>query len=266
MLSVNHLYRSCFKYALLSVVFLCVSCISSYISPSGQISTEQRAVAPFEKVSVATGIDMVLREGQQNVLVESYENILPFIETEVSGNTLFVRLKPHTYIRGNAHMVVYVSAEYFSSVEASGGAEVDITGVLTSQKLQLVASGGSDFDCTENSTLRCNEITLNVSGGGEADLHIVCTKLSVNASGGSEVTLSGEAETASIDLSGGSRIEAFSLLTTTLQAVLSGGSTAEVNVADYIAANLSGGSRLIYKGSPRIDLDSSGGSSIIPAR
>jgi hypothetical protein len=107
--------------------------------------------------------------------------------------------------------------------------------------------------------------SVDVSGGttGSAAGFASSHPISVTASGGSALTWSGRATNLTAEASGGSRLDLSNLHVTNAQVDLSGGSSATVNVAGRLDANLSGGSQLNYLGNPTLgNIDTSGGSGI----
>ncbi len=75
-------------------------------------------------------------------------------------------------------------------------------------------------------------------------------KLSVDLSGAGSITLSGEVNKMRADISGASKLEAGKLRAYKIILDVSGASSAEVNVVDYLNADVSGASKVRYFGAP----------------
>ena len=87
----------------------------------------------------------------------------------------------------------------------------------------------------------------------------------IQASGGSRVTVAGQTADLMVDISGGAKVIANELTAANANVDASGGATAEVNVSNELNAEASGGSRIIYSGSPaNVQKNSSGGARISP--
>lgn len=254
------------KVGLFVVIALLMSACGQFgvILPAGPMVSEYRDVERFERISVSAGINLVVCTGEQHVSVEANENIISYVETYVKKNTLIIRPMKHVLFGHNADVVVYVDIENICAIEASGGAEVMISSILTTDNLSVSVSGGGSLECDDNGIIDCGQLSVDLSGGSKASLLLVCDRLLTDVSGGGNIFLAGTVTTADINLSGGSRLKAYQMETTEMDVVMSGGGYAEVYVTDYLYANLSGGSKMRYKGSPRIKTSLSGGSEALP--
>lgn len=247
-----------------TILLLFSSCITfNTVFPSGRITSEIRNVDYFEKISVSSGIQLVAYNGRQEVTVETYENIQDYVETYVRNNCLYIRPQNQISFGGNARITVYVTAELIKSIDASGGSKVEIPGLLRSNELSLNGSGGAKFDCENSGEIHCNRLFVDIAGGGKADLHVDCAYMDISSSGGGKLELQGLADVVDMNMSGGGKIEAYYLGMVELYAQMSGGACAEVNVSEAISGNLAGGSKIYYKGNPRVSVNTSGGSKVI---
>jgi len=122
----------------------------------------------------------------------------------------------------------------------------------------------------QTSTLRA-EITMpdlqevQFSGGviGTATGFVMSHDFDVELSGGSRLEMEGEAEDLSALCSGGSHLDLSEFPVSDAEVEFSGGSQGTVNLDGVLDADLSGGSRLYYMGSPTLgDINTSGGSVI----
>lgn len=248
----------------IAVIISLNACITiNTIFPSGNITSETRYVDYFNKISVSSGIQLIVYNGEQDVLVETYENFLCHVQTYVRNNCLYIRPESHISFGGNARVKVYVTAEIIESIDASGGSKVYIPALLASNKLSLTGAGGSNFDCEKKGEIQCNRLFVDIAGGGKADLYIDCAYMDASSSGGGKLYLEGFADVVDMNISGGGKMEGFYLDVVEMYLKMSGGGHAEVNVSDYLSAKLSGGSKVYYRGTPSIDADTTGGSKVI---
>ena len=122
-------------------------------------------------------------------------------------------------------------------------------------------SGGSrteisGFESTDS-------FSLALSGGSDLKGDIVAGNVDVDLSGGSVVELEGTGKRLVVDGSGGSDVHFRNFPVENADIRLSGGGKATVNVSGSLNVDLSGGSSLIYQGDPRLgEIDLSGGSTI----
>jgi putative autotransporter adhesin-like protein len=204
---------------------------------------ETRELSGFNAIEVSGGIDLVARQGDGFVVeVENDDGDLDEIITEVRGSTLHIRRERSGSFfdwSGDGGLVT-VRLPALVSLKASGGSDAETEGPFSGERLEIVASGGSD-------------VTLDVAVG----------ELGVTASGGSDVNLSGTARSLRAQSSGGSDLNASALMAETANVQSSGGSDLSLSVRDSIVANASGGSDISYTGDPRsTNVNSSGGSDI----
>lgn len=223
-------------------VSLLVSCNTNRIRPSGNILSVERSVGHFDGVEVSSGLNATVTIGDgEGVTVTADDNILPYIETFTDGGTLRVKVRRHTYFRGNPRISVAVAAAEIDHVSASGGSRVDLKNGLTTNNLSIDLSGGPHF---KGSATVDGRLEAEVSGGGEIDINGSCGDLDLKCSGGSEFS-------------------GFGFSADNVNANLSGGSKAEMTVVSALNVHASGGSKLRYKGDPNnVQSDASGGSKV----
>ena len=205
-------------------------------------NAEKRNVSGFHAIEVSGGIDLYLSQGDEAVAVSaSKDEYRDKIVTEVRNGVLKIWFDWKSNIRidwGNHKLKAYVSCKNLDGLEASGGSDVEVDGLLKTAKLDLEISGGSDF-----------------KGKLESD------ELKVNASGGSDVSISGKAARLTIEASGGSDFGGYDFAADICNIEASGGSDVHVTVNKELSASASGGSDVYYKGTGLIrDVKTSGSS------
>ncbi len=192
-------------------------------------NAEKRNVAGFHGVNVSGGIDLYLSQGQEAVAVSASEaKFRDKIKTEVKNGILKIWYESNSNLHielGNKKMKAYVSFKNLDMLEASGGSDIKVDGMIAVSKLSLDISGGSDFE---------GKVNLN--------------DLKVDASGGSDVHISGTAKNINIDASGGSDFKGYELTTDNCTVDASGGSDVYITVNKELNAESSGGSDIYYKG------------------
>jgi hypothetical protein len=145
----------------------------------GPLVSEQRTVGSFTGVESGGGVHVTVRIGSpQSVEVRAQENILPIIETTVSGGTLHIGGRSsYSTSRGVEVSIVTPKLE---AIELSGGAVGTVTAVAT-ERFSATVSGGAELRATG----RVTSVSLEASGGGRAYLGgLTATSADVNVSGG----------------------------------------------------------------------------------
>ena len=143
-----------------------VSC--SNITGSGNIISEERKLKEFTGISASGNIDVEVISGDaQKVEVEADDNVMEFIVTKVEGNTLKIRTRDVNLF--NAHVKVYITAPFISTLKASASATIEAKDIIKSNgKITLAASSSADIiasvDAPEVVTDANSSGTVKVSG------------------------------------------------------------------------------------------------------
>jgi hypothetical protein len=232
------------KWSLLMVLWLTAfsltidSCIA-HIHGNGKVVKEERSVTGFDEVSVSTGIELILNQDSfEKVVVETDENILKILKTEVSGNKLKIYLEEG--VNNAKELKVYVTVKQLKSVSASAGSEVKTTSKINADQLKISSSSGS-------------EITMEIG----------CNMVRLDSSSGSELTVSGTTVEVKAESSSGSELDAAKLVAEKGEASASSGSDMDVHVTKELKAHASSGSNITVTGNPASrDTNSSSGGDI----
>lgn len=226
---------------------LLVICASS-LCQLALAESEQRDLDGFSEVAVSSGINLEIRQGENfAVEVDSSEGDVDNIVTEVVGDTLRIYVDrswtswlTSGFLDWFDDYDVAVSLPELTALRASGGADVNGSGIFTGARLELRSSGGSDI-----------ELTVEVDS------------VDVTTSGGSDISLAGSANRASARTSGGSDLDASRLSVKDADLTSSGGSDIDMTVTAKLDAKASGGSDIVYSGDPELgDIDTSGGAEV----
>ncbi len=245
---------------------------------NGKVVKQERSIADFHSISITSGLDLYLDQGETcGLTIEADENLHEVIVTEVEGGVLKVRSTKK--IRKAKATKILVRVKTLKSIRASGGADVYTVSEIRSESISLTMSGGSDLKMA----LISDHLEGSFSGGSDADLTGDIKNLNVSASGGSDfrtrdlqtasmildiaggsdAKLSGKTIQFEATASGGSDIKAADLTIKSCKIRVTGGSDAYIHVSDELDLTASGGSDVTYSGNPRIVQQSVTGASDI---
>ncbi len=198
---------------------------------SGKVITETRSVGDFTSIDLSCSADLQLVQGSpMAVSIEGEENIVPLIETTVSGSTLHIDAEPNTSILTTRKLVVYVTVPDLESVRLTGSGDADVS-EWKAGSLNLETSGSGDIVLAN---LQVATITAHTSGSGDITIH------------------GGQADSQSIRTSGSGDYKAGSLQSEAAEVVTSGSGDVTVWVVDQLTASTSGSGDIAYYGSPRL--------------
>lgn len=156
----------------------------SGVKGSGVSASQIRNLNGFSGVDVGGVFHVEITAGRDfEVEVESDDNLLQFIKTEVSGGVL--KISTNERIRSHTPLRVRISAPDIQNLDASGASKVTLTGIKNS-KLTLDTSGASKIRL-EGETAA---LTVDVSGASGVDAeNLKAENADVDASGASHVSV-----------------------------------------------------------------------------
>ncbi len=223
------------------LLFATTSCIDNFtVRGNGIEATEGRITNNFEKVKSSGDFDVHITNGDEyEIVITAEQNIIPYIETYVSGNTLNIDIRGVHNIKNSLPMEVFVTTPNLEGVKLSG------SGVIT-----------TDYFYTDN-------FDVIISGSGYISAAIDAENVDALISGSGKLDLAGVATSADFDISGSGKIDAFDLALSNCNAKISGSGDMWVNVEQNLYARISGSGTIYYYGNPAVDSQISGSGKLI---
>jgi Putative auto-transporter adhesin, head GIN domain len=211
-----------------------------YKTGSGNIISETRSTGNFDGISVGGGFDVEVKIGTTTtVMVEADDNIMKYIETTVSGNTLKIRTEDMNNY-SDVHMKIFITAPAIKRIKASASAEVDVMDVLA----------GTD------------QLTFGASSGANIKAEVDAPQVSADVSSGASINLKGKTKTYSAEASSGAEIRSGELLSENTTVKVSSGASATVHASVSLTANASSGASVTYTGGATVNQSVSSGGSV----
>jgi citrate lyase gamma subunit len=214
------------------------SCINGQywrtVSGHGHVVTKERKTDSFTGVKVSSGIDVYLKQGNnESISVEADENLHEYILTEVRNGVLNVYSEYN--IRDAEKKRVYVTMKEVNSIKTTSAGDVFGESPINSDNLELSASSAGDIKIEVNSK-----------------------KLDIDISSSGDITLTGETDMLRADLSSAGDLNAYELKAREADISVSSAGDADVNVSERLTARASSAGDINYKGDPKyIDAHSS---------
>mgnify|MGYP000221099644 CR=1 FL=1 len=215
---------------------------SKKIKGNGNVVTVNRTTSDYDGVSVGGSFDVVLVKGKEgNIKIEGEENIIPYIETYVKGNTLKVKFEKNINVRTTKRLIVTVTYE----------------------DIEKVSLGGSG-NITAEGKLKSNDFSVSLGGSGNITLEVDADEISSNIGGSGNIRLTGNSNEFTCSIAGSGSIKAYDLSTDTLNATIAGSGSIRTTVKTKIKAKVVGSGNIYYKGNPKyIDTKSVGSGDVI---
>lgn len=194
---------------------------------NGNVTTEERpAPTPFSNIEAGNGIEVYVEQADKHAIsVEADDNIMPFIKTEIEGNTLKI------YSEGS-----YSATRTIVTVRLP--------------EINTLSSASACHISTIN-TIRGEQLILKSGSGSQINAKVEYDNIFLDAGSGSSVLISGKALQLSTEASSGSQVNAGGLLVNDVVAKASSGSSTEIHPIVNLTAEASSGSSINYYGSPK---------------
>ena len=227
---------------LISLVSLTsVSCIRIVgLKGSGNVVSEERSVSGFNAVTISSGMNLYLNQGDTEYCkVEAEDNIISQIVTEVKNGTLVIEYKNFLGgINTRKPVNVYITAKNLNEVSASSGSEV------------------------KSEVINSDALKISMGSGSIGEFIVKVQDLVVALSSGSQIMISGETQSQDVDLSSGVTYNAEDLASNDAKIDVSSGAQASISVSDTLDVNISSGGSVEYSGSPQVTSNISSGGSL----
>lgn len=167
---------------------------------SGNSKTESRNVSGFTKIEAENAVNVeITAQKDFGVSVETDDNLLQNIITEVSGDTLKIYAKNH--ISPKSRINIKISMPKIEGLEISGASNAVVTNVKA-DSLEMKASGASKIKIVGEA----KEINADASGASKIDAeNLKAEDVEVEASGASSAAVSASGDLKA-DASGASKI------------------------------------------------------------
>jgi len=202
----------------------CVLSLCAFHGPrvdgNGTIKADIREIPAFESIVCDGGYDVhITCQAQQSVVVESDENLMPFIRTEVSGKTLRIytkeELSPSRGIR------ITIAVPHLEEFTVNGSAEGDIQNIKSdsfalsingssqlrldgaAEKFNIHISGSGKIDAD---SLSAGEAKMHIEGSGSIECR-VAKSLDARIDGSGNIKYHGEPKTVHQSVNGSGSIE-----------------------------------------------------------
>ena len=170
---------------------------------NGHIKTEDRTVSAFTEIDASGAFLIEWQSGPPALRITTDENLLPYIESDVSGNTL--RLHTHEQIWPTHGIKVVISSPTRTGARIRGAVKLTAK-QLTGPKFVFEASGASRVSLDGNidelladmtgaskleaGGLQSRIVEISTTGAGDAEV-AVAEALKVAITGAGKVTYSG---------------------------------------------------------------------------
>ena len=229
---------------ILPILVLLVSCENSYwncLRGNGMIEKETRELQEYNGVVTEGEFEVFyVPDTSYHIILETDQNLIPYIRTRVSGTTLIVDNGTRKCLRSEYPIRIYVHLPEINMMNLVG------SGLISAEAVYA------------------DELNLTIEGSGVIDVSgIDVLDLSVLITGSGDVKLYGESDNADYIITGSGNIDAKNVLTNTCLAEIEGSGSIYVNVITRLTAIISGSGSIFYRGTPPVSTQISGSGELI---
>jgi hypothetical protein len=184
---------------LTACVALPLGCRWVGIRGNGHIKTEDRTIAAFTEIDAGGALIIEWQNGSPALHITTDENLLSYIESDVSGDTL--RLRTHEQIWPTHGIKVVISSPTRTGARIRGAVRLAVK-QLTGPKFALEASGASRVSLDGN----VDELLADMTGASElgaSGLQTKTAEISTTGAGDAEIAVS---ETLKVAITGAGKV------------------------------------------------------------
>jgi hypothetical protein len=223
----------------ITAALLLVGCFYNSKKGSGNIISQKRDVATFTAIDASTSVDVEVRTGPASVEVQADDNILKYVKTKVSSNTLYLGIEGNVSLR-NTHIKILVTVPNLKRIEAGSSASVKVMDVLKSD----------------------NTITFDVGSSADIVAEVDAPEIEAEAGSSGTLTLSGRTKNYTAKANSSGNINSFELKSENTNVSASSSGSAEVHASVTLDANASSSGRVEYTGGATVKSSTSSSGSI----
>jgi len=216
---------------------------ANFIQGEGIYQKKEIPVDPFKKIDAGFGMQYELVKGEEMVVVEAEENLLPFFEAKVENDELVIQVKDGHSLRPSEDkpIKVKVGFEQLESLMTHGGASVVMKDTVEAEH----------FDCYINSS-------------SYAKVLVKAKKIHTEIHSGADLEVSGQCEMLQGQAHSAGNLNALDLVCANVANITAhSGGGMQVNVLGVLNASSHSGAQIIYTGNPtRVNSNTHSGGSI----
>jgi len=199
-------------------IVLVAGCRWVGIRGNGNIKTDERMISAFANIDASGAFTIEWQNGAPTLRITTDENLLPYIDNHISGDTL--RLRTHEQIWPTHGIKVVIASPTRAGAKLSGAVKL-IANQIAGPKFAVESTGAAQVtldgsvdellaDMTGASELKASGLQtktseISTTGAGDAEIAVANT-LKVAITGAGKVTYSGNPKTIEKHITGAGSI------------------------------------------------------------
>ncbi len=211
------------------------------VQGSGNLVAESRQVRNFDRLSLnGSGEVIITQSGEESLTVETDDNIMPYITTDVRDGTLYLGSDTRR-IKGISptHLRFTLKVKDLVGLDILGSGDITAPSLATDRLAVCVCGSGA----ARIGSLAAEEVEVEINGSGN-------------------VELVGEATRQAITINGTGEVHSGDLLVEAAEVAISGSGDVTIWATESLDAHISGSGSVNCYGNPQTSLSGSGSGKI----
>lgn len=224
------------------ILFMLTACSTRIVRGSGNLISDTRTISNFDRINLnGSGKVIIIQGEEESLLVETDDNIMEYVTTEIHGSTLELDFDFTRVMTIDPTQITFtLHVKDLAGLNVSGSGDIIAQSIETDNLDVDVSSSGS----VRIDSCTAGEVTVKINGSGQ-------------------VEMAGEATRQTIDISGSGKYIADNLYSDTANINLDGSGTVTIWVAESLDAELNGSGSVSYYGTPTVNSTESGSGTLI---
>jgi hypothetical protein len=216
--------------------------VDAGVEGSGRVITEQRSISPFRQVELAgEGRLLLTPDGPPALEVETDDNLMPYIETEVIDGTLTISTRPDTDLQPSTGVTYRARCDEVVEVVLTGSGDIDVE------------------DC------QMGDLAIRLDGSGTIGVDgIDATSVTADLSGSGSIGAIGRTGRVTASIGGSGTFDGTELEAREAEARIPGSGRVMVWATSTLRASISGSGQVLYRGDPAVTQDVTGSGAVTP--
>ncbi|HOW24288.1 MAG TPA: head GIN domain-containing protein [Bacteroidales bacterium] len=231
------------------------------IDGNGIVQTETRITGSFTGISSESFFDVYLiQDSIEEVIVEAESNLLPYIQTVVSGSVLILREQKHYCLDNTLPVKITVRVKNLEKVALTGSGNIQGNSELETHSLEIDLTGSGNIDME----VKAQQVEAWLGGSGNIDLGVTTYDIQATITGSGDLHFWGETLDSDVTITGSGNIRAYGLVQDNCYVTITGSGSVYVFVNDYLDVKITGSGSVYYRGSPQIKASITGSGKVVP--
>ena len=216
--------------ALVFLALLLINCSKGQVVVgSKNIITQEKQLSAYDRIEVLGSYNVIFTDAEVGkIRIKAPDNILPFIQTEVSDGLLKIGAEKNRY-KVKEPIIIYVPVD--------------------SRLKQVVIKGSADI-YTEKS-LETKALEVDVYGSGDVRLQVDVSSLALKIDGSGDIRVGGKTDNLSININGSGDVEVPNLKAEKAVININGSGDVSAYVTENVDISIAGSGDVTIKGNPK---------------